>query len=79
MSTHNIRFYEEISKISLNYHQTRTLSLLSHTLYISIGNMVCLDREGNKAARDNFMSLMANCEHRQTLVQDLITKNNQLK
>ena len=28
MSTHNIGFYEEIAKLSLNYHQIRTLFLL---------------------------------------------------
>ena len=48
-------------------------------LFFLVGNMVCLDKDGNKVARDNFMSLMTDCDHRQTLVQDLITKNNQLK
>ena len=28
MSTHNIGFYEEIAKLSLNYHQIRTIFLL---------------------------------------------------
>ena len=28
MSTHNIGFYEKISKLSLSYHQIRTLSVL---------------------------------------------------
>lgn len=43
------------------------------------GSMVCLDSSSNKTARENFLSLMADCDHRQTLVQDLIRKNNQLK
>ncbi|XP_045210367.2 centrosomal protein of 70 kDa-like isoform X2 [Mercenaria mercenaria] len=43
------------------------------------GSMVCLDSNNNKMVRENFLSLMADCDHRQTLVQDLITKNNQLK
>ena len=28
MGTHNICFYEDLTKISINYHQIRTLSLL---------------------------------------------------
>ena len=28
MSTHNIGFYEDLTKLSLNYHQIRTLFLL---------------------------------------------------
>ena len=28
MSTHNIGFYEDLTKLSFNYHQIRTLSLL---------------------------------------------------
>ncbi|XP_060562758.1 centrosomal protein of 70 kDa-like [Ruditapes philippinarum] len=43
------------------------------------GSMTCLDSNNNKMARENFLSLMSDCDHRQTLVQDLITKNNQLK
>ena len=30
MSTHNIGFYEDISKIIIKYHQIRTLFLLMH-------------------------------------------------
>ena len=28
MSTHNICFFEDLTKLSFNYHQIRTLSLL---------------------------------------------------
>ena len=33
MSTHNIGFYEDLKKLSLNYHQIRTLFLLLHDLH----------------------------------------------
>ena len=36
MSTHNIGFYEEISKLSLNYQQIPTLSLLLLKLRVSV-------------------------------------------
>ena len=37
MSTHNIGFYGEISKLSLDYHQTPTLSfLLRHYSHWSV-------------------------------------------
>ena len=37
MSTYNIGFYEEISKISLNYHQISSKSNLSLSSVIPIG------------------------------------------
>ncbi|WAR06492.1 CEP70-like protein [Mya arenaria] len=43
------------------------------------GMQICLDRANNNIVKENLLSLIADCEHRQTLVQDLISKNNQLK
>uniref|UniRef100_K1PL80 Centrosomal protein of 70 kDa n=1 Tax=Magallana gigas TaxID=29159 RepID=K1PL80_MAGGI len=40
---------------------------------------VCLDSAMSKALRDNVLSLVADCDHRQTLIQDLIITNNKLK
>ncbi|KAL4229399.1 Centrosomal protein of 70 kDa [Mactra antiquata] len=42
-------------------------------------SMICLDSNNNKTVVDNILTLLKDCNHRQTLVQDLITKNNQLK
>ena len=36
MSTHNIGFYEDLTKLSLNYHQIHTLFLLLNTVNIKI-------------------------------------------
>ncbi|KAH3700131.1 hypothetical protein DPMN_075099, partial [Dreissena polymorpha] len=43
------------------------------------GSTVCLDGANDTQVRDNILSLISDCQHRQTLVQDLIGKNNQLK
>ena len=52
--------------------------MITHMLTVA-GSMVCLDKDGNQTARNNLISLISDSEHRQTLVQDLIMKNNQLK
>lgn len=44
-----------------------------------LGRTVCLDSAMSKALRDNVLSLVADCDHRQTLIQDLIITNNKLK
>ena len=36
MSTHNIGFYEDLTKISLKYHQIRTLFLLLGTVNVLV-------------------------------------------
>ena len=36
MSTHNIGFYEDLTKLSLNFHQICTLSLLLDFLFHSL-------------------------------------------
>ncbi|KAK3607831.1 hypothetical protein CHS0354_031332 [Potamilus streckersoni] len=43
------------------------------------GNAICLDASGSKIARENFIALIADCDRRQDLVQELILTNNQLK
>ncbi|XP_062566373.1 centrosomal protein of 70 kDa-like isoform X1 [Saccostrea cucullata] len=43
------------------------------------GRTVCLDSAMSKTLRENVLSLVADCDHRQTLIQDLIITNNKLK
>ena len=39
MSTHNIGFYEDLTKLSFNYHQICTLSLF--LVYVNVLNIYC--------------------------------------
>lgn len=43
------------------------------------GRTVCMDLPMSQTVRENFISLMVDCDHRQNLLQDLILSNNQLK
>ncbi|XP_021366290.1 uncharacterized protein LOC110458732, partial [Mizuhopecten yessoensis] len=43
------------------------------------GRTISLDTPMSKIIRENLISLMGDCEHRQTLIQDLILTNNKLK
>ena len=38
-----------------------------------------MDLPMSQMVRENFISLMVDCDHRQNLLQDLILTNNQLK
>ena len=44
MSTHNIGFYEDLTKISFNYNQIRTLSLLLDHTYMHKLMIILFDR-----------------------------------
>ncbi|XP_069120708.1 centrosomal protein of 70 kDa-like isoform X2 [Argopecten irradians] len=43
------------------------------------GKTISLDTHMSKIVRENITSLMVDCDHRQTLIQDLILTNNKLK
>ncbi|XP_033731552.1 LOW QUALITY PROTEIN: centrosomal protein of 70 kDa-like [Pecten maximus] len=43
------------------------------------GRTISLDTQMSKVVRENITSLMGDCDHRQTLIQDLILTNNKLK
>lgn len=47
--------------------------------FVFVGRTVCLDTAMSQMLRDNILSLVADCDHRQTLIQDLIITNNKLK
>lgn len=38
-----------------------------------------MDLPMSQTVRENFISLMVDCDHRQNLLQDLILSNNQIK
>ncbi|XP_063423324.1 centrosomal protein of 70 kDa-like isoform X1 [Mytilus trossulus] len=43
------------------------------------GRTICMDLPMSQTVRENFISLMVDCDHRQNLLQDLILSNNQIK
>ncbi|XP_076455571.1 centrosomal protein of 70 kDa-like isoform X2 [Babylonia areolata] len=43
------------------------------------GRYICLDPDSNELLRHNMLTLLAECDHRQTLVHDLMEANKQLK
>ena len=47
--------------------------------FILTGRTICMDLPMSQMVRENFISLMVDCDHRQNLLQDLILTNNQLK
>ncbi|XP_070174503.1 centrosomal protein of 70 kDa-like isoform X2 [Littorina saxatilis] len=46
---------------------------------VSTGRYVCLDPDSNDTLRHNLLTLLAESDHRQTLVHDLMEANKQLK
>ncbi|KAL8601360.1 hypothetical protein ACOMHN_054653 [Nucella lapillus] len=46
---------------------------------LSTGRYVCLDPDSNVLLRHNLLTLLAECDHRQTLVHDLMEANKRLK
>lgn len=64
----------------LKNHGLHIIKLLHPSdVALMTGRTVCLDSAMSKALRDNVLSLVADCDHRQTLIQDLIITNNKLK
>ncbi|KAK3105874.1 hypothetical protein FSP39_007585 [Pinctada imbricata] len=64
----------------LKHHGLPVVKLL-HPSDVTLlsGRTVCLEGTMSKTLRQNLTSLMADCDHRQTLIQDLIVQNNKLK
>lgn len=64
----------------LKNHGLHIIKLLHPSdVALMTGRTVCLDSAMSKTLRDNVLSLVADCDHRQTLIQDLIITNNKLK
>ena len=56
MSTYNIGFYEDLTKISFNYHQIRTLSLLLVVCKFLVSCKV--NRDGNQLGALGYSALI---------------------
>lgn len=48
-------------------------------LFYIEGKVECLEEAASLGLREILLSLMNDCDQRQTLIHDLITKNDQLK
>ncbi|XP_055997499.1 centrosomal protein of 70 kDa-like isoform X2 [Ostrea edulis] len=71
--------WTEVNK-KLKKHGLQIVKLLHPSdVALMTGRTVCLDTAMSKTLRDNVLSLVADCDHRQTLIQDLIITNNKLK
>ncbi|XP_078333216.1 centrosomal protein of 70 kDa-like isoform X2 [Crassostrea virginica] len=71
--------WTEVNK-KLKNHGLHIIKLLHPSdVVLMTGRTVCLDTAMSQMLRDNVLSLVADCDHRQTLIQDLIITNNKLK
>ena len=73
MSTHNISFYEDLTKLSLNYHQIRTLFLL---LIMNVNNRTESEQTLHSTEADMVLrckSYMSNVTNRTVQPQKMVT------
>ncbi|XP_064594792.1 centrosomal protein of 70 kDa-like [Liolophura sinensis] len=75
----NDKSWSDVNK-SLRHHGLAAVKVLPLSQVSSLsGKVECLEEAASLGLREILLSLMNDCDQRQTLIHDLITKNDQLK